>query len=133
MMRSYDDTNFPRTEKYMIVEGKTDKQQLERLLDERVQFICTHGTLGQTSLDELVEEIEGEDIYILVDADDSGNKLRQQLKRELPTAKHLYTRKIYKEVAHTPIEYLVKILDNAHFEIKEHYRILLTLEDETKK
>jgi toprim domain protein len=58
----------------------------------------------------LIYPIENEDVYILVDADDSGNKLRSQLKRELPNAKHLYTRRMYREVQDTPIEYLVEIL-----------------------
>lgn len=75
------------------------------------------GTLSEQKLEELIFPIENEDVYILVDADESGNKLRSQLKRELPNAKHLYTRRMYREVQDTPIEYLVEILLKDHFVI----------------
>ncbi|WP_025026885.1 toprim domain-containing protein [Caldalkalibacillus mannanilyticus] len=104
--------------KYLIVEGKTDKKRLEELLDEPVTIICTYGTLSEEKIEELILPLEEEEVYILVDADEAGNKLRKQLKRELPNAKHLYTRKVYREVARTPIEHLVKILSDANFETK---------------
>ena len=50
------------------------------------------------------------DVYILVDADDAGKKLRKQLKRELPNATHLYIDPVYREVEATPFEYLAKVL-----------------------
>lgn len=108
--------------KIIIVEGKTDKKRLLDLLAEPVEIIITYGTLSDEKIEELIWPLQDEDdVYILTDADDSGNKLRSQLKRELPNARHLYTRKMYREVATTPIEHLVEILHKAHFEIKAEY------------
>jgi toprim domain protein len=110
--------------KYIIVEGKTDKKVLEELLEGNIEIICTYGTLSPEKVEDLIQRLEFEELYILVDADESGNKLRSQLKREFPNAKHLYTRKVYREVAETPIEHLVKILMDAHFEVKPEYMLL---------
>lgn len=108
--------------KYIIVEGKTDKKKIEELLAEQTKIICTYGTLSENKIEEIIRPLEDEEeVYILVDADDSGNKLRNQLKQELPNAIHLYTRKIFREVAETPIDHLVKILSDAHFELKPEY------------
>lgn len=107
--------------KVIIVEGKTDKQRLEQILEEPVQILCTFGTLNDEKIEEFIEHVGDEEVYILVDADQSGNKIRQQLRRELPNARHLYTRKMYREVATTPIHYLAKVLFNAHFAIDESF------------
>jgi len=105
-------------QKVIIVEGKTDRERLLKILAEPVEIICTYGTLSEDKLEELILPLHDEDdVYILVDADHAGNKLRNQLKRELPNARHLYTRKMYREVARTPVEYLADMLDKAHFEV----------------
>ncbi|MGZ4032296.1 MAG: toprim domain-containing protein [Tumebacillaceae bacterium] len=112
----------PEARKVIIVEGKTDKKRLQDLLAEPVEIICTYGTLSEAKIEELIWPLQDEaDVYILTDADESGNKLRNQLKRELPNARHLYTRRMYREVATTPIEHLVEILQKAHFEIHEDF------------
>jgi toprim domain protein len=117
--------------KVIIVEGKTDRKRLLELLAEPVEIICTYGTLGREKLEELIWPLVDEDeVYVLVDADDAGNKLRSQLKRELPNAKHLYTRRMYREVATTPREVLVEILCKHHFEVKEEYLWQMPQEDE---
>ncbi len=110
-------------EKYIIVEGKTDQERLKQVLDENepVRIIATNGTLSDEKLEELIFLLQHEEVFILVDADESGNRLRRQLQRELPNARHLYTRKMYREVSSTPLEYLGKILSDAHFEIKAEY------------
>lgn len=107
--------------KTMIVEGKTDKHKIEQLLDEEVDIICTQGTTNIEWLDEMTLQLENQDVYIWVDADDAGIKLRQQLKSEFPNATHIYTRKMYQEVAQTPIEYLVRQLHRYHFQVKTIY------------
>jgi toprim domain protein len=109
------------SKKVIIVEGKTDKERILKILDEPVRVLCTYGTLSDQKIEEWILPLESEDVYILVDADESGNRLRQQLKRELPNAVHLYTRKVYREVANTPLSYLAEILMKAHFEIHEEY------------
>ena len=107
--------------KVIIVEGKTDKEKILQILNESVEIICTHGTLSAEKIEEIILPLENEEVYILVDADEAGNKLRQQIKRELPNAHHLYTRKVYREVATTPNEHLAKIMKDAHFEVHEDY------------
>ncbi|WP_018130885.1 toprim domain-containing protein [Effusibacillus pohliae] len=114
------------SQKIIIVEGRKDKERLLRILNEPVEIICTYGTLSDQKIEEIIWPLQDEEVYILVDADEAGNKLRSQLKRELPNAKHLYTRKIYREVQNTPLEYLAEILFNAHFEVDEDW---LTGED----
>lgn len=105
-------------EKVIVVEGKTDKEKLEELIDEQVEIVCTNGTVGTEQMEELIDRLEEKDLYIMVDADDSGNKLRKQLKREFPNAKHLYTKKVHKEVARTPDEELRRVLERAHFHVR---------------
>ena len=101
--------------KVLIVEGKTDKEKLQNILAEPVKIICTFGTLSQTKLDELALLLEDEEVYILTDADESGEKLRRQLKLYLPNATHLFTVRMYREVADSPASFLAKILQEAHF------------------
>ncbi|HWJ02347.1 MAG TPA: toprim domain-containing protein [Verrucomicrobiae bacterium] len=101
--------------KVIIVEGKTDKQRLEEILDEPVDIICTYGTLSEAKVEEIILPLQNREVFVLVDADEPGNKLRSRLKLELPNARHLYTRSMYREVARTPLEHLVKILHDAHF------------------
>jgi toprim domain protein len=109
-------------QKVIIVEGKTDKDRLLSVLDEPVRIVCTFGTLSYEKLESFIHDLQDEEeVYVLVDADESGMRLRQQLKRELPNAKHLYTRRMYREVARTPLEHLARILMDAHFEVNEKW------------
>lgn len=106
-------------EKIIVVEGKTDEEQLKTVLTEPVSFVRTSGTLSYETMEESIVPLQGANVFILVDADKPGMKLRNQLKQELPNAKHLYTTRVYREVARTPLSYLAKILLNAHFEVDE--------------
>lgn len=91
-------------QKVIIVEGRTDKQQIKKIINEHVEIICTNGTLGVERLEELIFEydLDNKDVFILVDEDDSGHKLRKQLSHELPHAEHIYIDKTFREVAATP-------------------------------
>lgn len=100
-------------DKVIIVEGKTDKERLLEVLDEPVHIVCTYGTLSFDTMEEKIVPLMNRDVYILTDADDEGNRMRKWLKRELPNAKHLYTRRRYREVARSPLEYIAKILADA--------------------
>ncbi|UWG99226.1 hypothetical protein LPY66_09920 [Dehalobacter sp. DCM] len=104
--------------KAIIVEGKTDRERLLEVLDEPVDIICTYGTMNQSRLEELIDESGYDDIYVLLDADESGNKLRRTIRNLFPNFKHLYTRKMYREVATTPLDELSVILKNAYFDVK---------------
>ncbi|MFD1362550.1 toprim domain-containing protein [Lentibacillus salinarum] len=93
-----------RTEKVIIVEGLTDKKQVKKVIAEEAEIICTNGTLGVEKFDELLDnhDLDNRDVYILVDEDSPGIKLRNQLSRELPHARHIYVSSEYREVATTP-------------------------------
>jgi toprim domain protein len=108
-------------DKVIVVEGKSDKKRLEKLIDEPVTILCTNGTLSINKLEELFEELEGKEVYILTDADDAGTKLRKQLLREFPNAEHLYIDKMYREVATTPFDYLARLLLSANFNVNKMY------------
>ncbi len=105
--------------KVIIVEGKTDKERLLEILDEPVDIICTYGTLGYEELELLLAELQDREVYVLTDADDAGNKMRKLINREFPHVRHLYTRKMYREVATSPKEYLAEMLEKANFLVKE--------------
>jgi len=105
----------------IIVEGLSDKKKIMKIVNEPVEVISTNGTIGISKLDELVEMLEGKDIFILVDADASGDKLRKHLIREFPSARNLYIDRKFKEVAAAPFEYLAQILLRAHIEVRSEY------------
>lgn len=107
--------------KVIIVEGLSDKKKIMKIIKEPVDIVCTNGTIGMSRLDELSEELEGKDVYILVDADASGESLRKQLKREFPLARHLYIDRKFKEVATAPYEVLANILIRAHIDVYADY------------
>src|SRR5574342_115002 len=88
--------------KVIIVEGSSDKRKVQTVQKEPVEIICTKGTIGVSKLDELIDSLFDKDVYILVDADASGEKRRKQFKWEFPEASHLYIDKMYMEVATAP-------------------------------
>src|SRR5699024_211796 len=68
-----------------------DKHHIKKVLLEDVDIICTYGTFGVEKFDEMLEayNLDYRDVYIFVDSDEPGEKLRQQLKQELPHAHNL--------------------------------------------
>ncbi|RYG74469.1 topoisomerase [Lentibacillus lipolyticus] len=99
--------------KVIIVEGLTDKLQIQKVLaDDDVEIICTHGTLGVEKMDELLDkhDLDNRDVYILVDEDDSGSKIRRQLISECPHARNIHVDNDYREVAATPVQMLAMAL-----------------------
>jgi toprim domain protein len=107
--------------KVIIVEGSSDKRKVQSILNEPVEIICTNGTIGLSRLDELIESLFQKDVYILVDADDSGEKLRKQFKREFPEASHLYIDKMYREVATAPEKHLATVLLGANIDVHAEF------------
>lgn len=107
------------TDRVIIVEGLTDKRQIEKVIDDHVTIICTNGTLGVERFDDLLEtyELDYKDVIILVDEDKSGIKLRKQLARELPHAQHIYVSSEYREVATTPENILATALLSKHIAV----------------
>lgn len=102
----------------IIVEGKTDKERLQKILDEPVEIYCTYGTYSTDKAEQLVLLTEeADEVYLFMDEDESGQKLRKQLKDDFPDALHLYTQKMYGEVARTPLDVLASILEQAGFAV----------------
>ncbi|RFU70081.1 hypothetical protein D0469_07820 [Peribacillus saganii] len=109
------------SEKVIIVEGSSDKRKVESVVKEDVEIICTNGTISLTRLDELVDELYNKDVFILVDADESGEKLRKQFKREMPDAVHLYIDRMYREVATAPKYHIATVLLTANIDVYAEY------------
>ncbi|WP_194841539.1 toprim domain-containing protein [Sporosarcina obsidiansis] len=107
--------------KVLIVEGSSDRNRLLPMLAEPVEIICTNGTISSYRIEELLEIYEEQEIFIFVDADASGDSIRKLFKRLYPEAKHLYTDRLYREVATTPIKVLASILVAANFKVHSNY------------
>lgn len=109
--------------KVIIVEGKSDKKQIQRLLKEEIDIVCTYGTFGIEKFDAMLEKyaLDDREVYIFVDADEPGVTLRKQLTRELPNARQLYIPEEYIEVELTPAIILASILQKNNIQIHEQY------------
>lgn len=97
-------------DKVLIVEGKTDKRRVEEVLIEPVQIICTYGTMGIEKFDEILEQLNGNDIYILSDADKEGRNIRKWFKKHLSESTHIYIDPKFGEVGRCPRDYLANVL-----------------------
>lgn len=107
--------------KILIVEGSSDKKKIASLISEPVKIICTNGTISHDKLEQFIEHLVDEEVIILVDSDRAGEKLRKQLKRAFPLAKHLYVDKKYREVAAAPDYHLASILLNGHIAVRHEF------------
>ncbi|SFB12370.1 MULTISPECIES: toprim domain-containing protein [unclassified Bacillus (in: firmicutes)] len=113
--------NETTVDKVIIVEGTSDKKKVKKIVKEPVEIICTNGTISLTKLDELIEMLFEKDVYILVDADDAGEKLRKQFRREFPEAEHLYIDRMYREVATAPQRHLATVLLGANIDVHTEF------------
>lgn len=94
----------------LIVEGKSDKQQLYKFIPQTVPIICTNGTKDEEALLDLLEPYEQFNFITLFDADRNGEKLRKIMNRIYPEALQLIIPIEYKEVAETPINVLQQLM-----------------------
>lgn len=106
-----------QVDKVIIVEGSSDKKKVQKVLKEDVEILCTNGTISFQKMDAFVDELFDKEVFIFVDSDESGEKLRKQFKREMPEAIHLYIDKSYKEVASAPDYHVATVLISANFEV----------------
>ncbi len=103
-------------ERIIIVEGKTDKQRLLQVLAEPVTICCTNGSYSTDKAEQLAEKIgQADEVFVFTDEDFSGKKLRAQLEEDFPFVTHLYTKKMFTQVANTPLDVLAEILERAGF------------------
>lgn len=97
----------------IIVEGKNDRSQLRRVLQEEVPVFCTYGTPGSSQLETLRKQVGDRQVYLFMDNDSSGRRIRGLLRDLFPDAEHLYTRRGYPGVESTPESYLIEQLEKA--------------------
>lgn len=102
----------------MIVEGRTDKQQLQKIVANNVHIICTNGTKDEEALIELIEPYEYAMLYTFFDRDKSGDYLRKKMQRVYSEALQLKLPGPYIQVAETPIAILRAILSAAKIDVK---------------
>jgi len=95
----------------VIVEGKNDRSKLRRVLDDEVRILCTFGTPNSARLESLYKEAKDDEVYLFLDNDSSGRKIRALLSDLFPDADHIYTRRGYAGVEGTPDEYVVQQLE----------------------
>ncbi|MFD1956224.1 toprim domain-containing protein [Paenibacillus thailandensis] len=100
----------------IIVEGKNDKSKLRRVLSEAVPVYCTFGTPGTDRIEKLRKQVGAADVFLFMDNDASGKRIRGILRDVFPDAEHIYTRRGYPGVENTPEEYLIEQLEKAGLE-----------------
>ncbi|CAM3050162.1 DNA primase [Paenibacillus sediminis] len=101
---------------YVIVEGKNDRSKLRRLLAPEISILCTFGTLNSNKLEALRKQIKDGEVYLFMDNDASGRRIRGVLRDVFPDASHIYTRRGYAGVEGTPDEYIIAQLEKAGLE-----------------
>lgn len=100
----------------IIVEGKNDRSKLRRLLDEDIRIFCTFGTLNTDKLEALRKQVKEDELFLFLDNDPSGKKIRGILRDAFPDATQIYTRRGYAGVEGTPDEYVIAQLEKAGLE-----------------
>ena len=81
-----------RMKELIVVEGKHDKQKLERLFD--CDVVCTNGLSLDPSTMELVKTAsETRGVIVLTDADNPGNIIRKAISEAAPSVKHAFVAK----------------------------------------
>jgi len=97
----------------IIVEGKNDKARLARVLSPLIPIHCTFGTLNAARIEALRKLAGDKQVYLFLDNDASGKRIRGMLADVFPEAEHIYTRRGYKGVEGTPEDYLIQQLEKA--------------------
>ncbi|MCG7345431.1 hypothetical protein MHZ92_14940 [Sporosarcina sp. ACRSL] len=107
--------------KVLIVEGGSDRKRVQKVLAEPVEVICTNGTISPYHIEEMLMPYEECEIFVFLDADKSGEKIRALFKRYFPEAIHLYTERAYRQVETTPYRVLAAILLSENFEVHPEF------------
>ncbi|MEF2968491.1 toprim domain-containing protein [Paenibacillus sp. M1] len=100
----------------IIVEGKNDRSKLRRLISEEVRIHCTFGTLNTLKLEDLRKRVRDDEVFLFLDNDPSGKRIRGVLRDAFPDAEQIYTRRGYAGVEGTPDEYVIAQLEKAGLE-----------------
>ncbi|MFC5602558.1 toprim domain-containing protein [Sporosarcina koreensis] len=108
-------------QKVLIVEGGSDRKRLQKVLAEPVEIICTNGTVSPYRIEEILLPYEDCELFVFLDADESGDKIRSLFKRYYPEATHLYTERTYRQVETTPYRVLAAVLLSENFEVHPEF------------
>ena len=109
--------------KVIVVEGKSDKKRVQEVLLEPVEIICTHGTMGIEKLDNMIEYLYDKQVYILVDSDAEGRKIRKWFTTYLSERIDIFIDTNYSEVARCPRDYLSNVLQHFGFKVKKDFYV----------
>ncbi len=90
----------------VIVEGKNDKRQIQRVLPDNVVIATTFGIPNAERLERIRHAAENRTVIILTDQDAAGRRIRRSVLEMIPDAINIYTKSGYNGVEHTPLEYL---------------------------
>ncbi|WP_414043682.1 toprim domain-containing protein [Macrococcus animalis] len=107
--------------KVIVVEGKRDKLRLQEVLTEPVHIICTNGTMGIGKLDDMIEDLYHNKVYIMTDSDKAGRKIRSWFKRHLSESNHIHIDPKYGEVGNCPLDYLARTMMKNQFDVKQQF------------
>lgn len=102
--------NMDRQRKIIVVEGKADRQRLKKIIAEEVIFVCTFGTISEYDVEQLMMPYEVDELFVFVDYDHTGERIRRHFHELYPEAIHLYTNPDDIEVEETPYEKLIEEL-----------------------
>lgn len=102
----------------LIVEGRSDKLQLQRIVAGNVHIICTNGTKDEEALIDLIEPIDYMTLVTFFDRDKSGDYLRKQMQRVFSEAIQLELPPPYIGVAEAPPSVLRAVLKAAKIDVK---------------
>jgi toprim domain protein len=100
----------------IIVEGKNDKKRIKRIVTDDILILCTFGTPGTLTLEQLKKQAENRHVFLFTDNDASGKRIRGILRDLFPDSEQIYTRRGYAGVEGTPEEYLIQQLEKAGLE-----------------
>lgn len=102
----------------LVVEGRSDKIQLQKIVANNVHIVCTHGTKDEEALLEIIEPYEDAELFTFFDRDKSGDYLRKKMQRVYSEALQLQLPAPYIQVAETPLTILRAILNVAKIDVK---------------
>ena len=85
-------------------------------MNEEITILCTFGTLNSLKLESLRKKVRDDEVFLFMDNDSSGKRIRGVLCDAFPDAVQMYTRRGYAGVEGTPDEYIIAQLEKAGLE-----------------
>ena len=81
-----------RIKELLVVEGRHDRQKLERLFD--CDIICTNGLGVDDDTMKLIGKCaESQGVIVITDPDNPGERIRRQIMEAVPSVEHVFIKK----------------------------------------